>query len=277
MSLRVPSVPTGSRALLRGEISSLGKVYLINLSAVACSTGEPLAREDSEAATKEDVLKALSQASSSLRTKLGESLPSVQQFETPVEATTTSLEALNNYSMGLKIRNEKGSAASIPFLKRAVQLDPNFPLAYTALAVGYSNLRQPSLALQYATRAYDLRDRVTERERLRITTTYLRMTGETEKNIPVYGQWIASYPRDQVPHINLGITYAEIGQHEKALAEMKEAVRLAPDSRSSAYSALESRKPGHRDPKWETHRGTGTARPYREKKDPAVWTQILRR
>ena len=190
----------------------------------------------------------------------------MQQFETPVEATTTSLEALNNYSMGLKIRNEKGSAASIPFLKRAVQLDPNFPLAYTALAVGYSNLRQPSLALQYATRAYDLRDRVTERERLRITTTYLRMTGETEKNIPVYGQWIASYPRDQVPHINLGITYAEIGQHEKALAEMKEAVRLAPDSRSSAYSALESRKPGHRDPKWETHRGTGTARPYREKK-----------
>jgi serine/threonine protein kinase len=229
---------TGSKALLRGAISSLGKVYLISLSAVACSTGEPLAQEQSEAASKEDVLKALGQASSNLRTKLGESLPSVQQFETPSEATTTSLEALNNYSMGLKIRSEKGNAPSIPFLKRAIELDPNFPMAYTALAVAYSNLYQPSLAVQYATRAYDLRDRVTERERLRITTTYLRMTGETEKNIPVYEQWIASYPRDSVPHLNLGITYAEIGQHEKALTEIKEAVRLAPDSRSRAYSNL---------------------------------------
>ncbi len=223
---------TGSKALLRGAISRLGTVYLINLNAVACSTGETLAREQAEATAEEDVLKALSQASSRLRTKLGESLPSVKEFETPVEATTTSLEALNNYSMGLKIRGEKGNAQSIPFLKRAIELDPNFPMAYTALAVAYSNLYQPSLALQYATMAYDLRDRVTERERLRITTTYLRMTGETEKNIPVYEQWIASYPRDPVPHINLGITYADIGQHEKALAEIKDAVRLGPDTRA---------------------------------------------
>ena len=223
---------TGSKALLSGAISSLGKVYLINLNAVACSTGETLAQEQAEASAKEDVLKTLSHVSARLRTRLGESLPSVQQFETPVEATTTSLEALNNYSMGLKIRGEKGNAQSIPFFNRAIELDPNFPMAYTAMAVAYSNLYQPSLALQYATRAYDLRDRVTERERLRITTTYLRMTGEMEKNIPVYEQWIASYPRDSVPHINLGITYAEIGQHEKALTEIKEAVRLAPDNRA---------------------------------------------
>jgi len=223
-------VRTGSKALLGGTISSLGSHYLIDLSAVACSTGDTLAKEQSEASSKEDVLKALNRASSTLRTKLGESLPSVQKFDVPVEATTPSLEALKTYSMGISIGREKGSAASIPYLKRAVELDPNFPLAYAALAIGYGNLAQRSLALEYATKAYQLRDRVTEREKLRITAGYFSATGQIEKAAETYELWKANYPRDFIPYGNLGGIYGDLGQHEKALAEYQEGVRLQPDA-----------------------------------------------
>ena len=223
-------IRTGSKALLGGSISGLGSHYLIDLSAVACSTGDTLAKEQSEATSKEDVLKALSRASSTLRTKLGESLPSVQRFDVPVEATTPSLEALKTYSMGISIGREKGSAASIPYLKRAVELDPNFPLAYAALSIGYGNLGQRSLALEYATKAYQLRDRVTEREKLRITAGYFSATGEIEKAAGTYELWKANYPRDFIPHGNLGGLYGDLGQHEKALAEYQEGVRLQPDA-----------------------------------------------
>jgi eukaryotic-like serine/threonine-protein kinase len=219
----------GAKALLSGAISSLGNVYLITLSAVTCSTGENLAQEQADATSKENVLKALSQASSRLRSKLGESLPSVQKYESPVEATTSSLEALQNYSRGIRLRGTKGFAASLPFLQRAVELDPGFPSAYIALAVAYSNLGQRELALKYATKAYELRDRVTERERLRISTSYFRTTGETEKSLLAYEEWISSYPRDPVPHLNLGVTFADIGQHEKALSEIKQSLEIAPD------------------------------------------------
>jgi len=220
---------TGSKALLGGSISSLGSHYLIDVSAVACSTGDTLAKEQGEATSKEDVLKALSRASSNLRTKLGESLPSAQKFDVPVEATTPSLEALKNYSMGIAIGREKGDAPAIPFLKRAIELDPNFAMAYSGLAVRYSNLGQPSLALEYATKAYKLRDRVSEREKLRITAAYFGRTGEVEKAIQTYELWEANYPRDSVPHGNLGVRYGAMGQYEKALAEFQEALGLAPD------------------------------------------------
>ena len=221
---------TGSKALLGGAISSLGSHYLIELNAAACTTGETLAREQSEANSKEDVLKALSQASSRLRTKLGESLPSVQKFDVPVEATTPSLEALKTYSMGISIGREKGSAASIPFLNRAVELDPNFPLAYAALAIAYGNLQQRTLALECATKAYQLRDRVSEREKLRITASYFSAMGEIEKAAETYELWKANYPRDFIPHGNLGNLYSALGQHDKALSEIQEALRLQPDS-----------------------------------------------
>ena len=220
---------TGSKAVLGGTISSLGTHYLIDLNAVACSTGDTLAKEQGEAASKEDVLKALSQASSALRTKLGESLPSVQKFDVPIEATTSSLEALKTYSMGITISREKGSAPAIPFLKRAIELDPNFPLAYAALSISYINLNQPSLALEYATKAYQLRDRVTEREKLRITADYFRATGELDKEAQTYELWEANFPRDSIPHNNLGVNYMFMGQYEKALAENQESLRLAPD------------------------------------------------
>jgi len=220
---------TGSKALLSGTISNLGSHYLVDLSAVACNTGDTLTKEQAEATSKEDVLKALSQASSSLRTKLGESLPSVQKFEVPIEATTTSLEALKNYSMSITIGREKGDAPSIPFLKRAIELDPNFPMAYAGLAVSYANMQQPSLALEYATKAYELRDRVTEREKLRIMADYFRAMGDVEKEAQTYELWIANYPRDSVPHNNLGVNYAFMGEYDKSLAEYQEALRLQPD------------------------------------------------
>jgi tetratricopeptide (TPR) repeat protein len=220
---------TGSKALLGGTISSLGSHYLLDLTAVACSTGDTLAKEQCEATSKEDVLKALSRASTSLRAKLGESLPSVQKFDVPIEATTPSLEALKNYSMGIRVRNEKGDAPSIPFFKRAIELDPNFPMAYAELSVVYGNLGQLSLALECASKAYQLRDRVTEREKLRITARYFGATGETEEEAQTYELWEASYPRDDTPHGNLGAIYSNMGQYNKALAEYQEAVRLAPD------------------------------------------------
>jgi serine/threonine protein kinase len=220
---------TGSKALLGGTISSLGSHYLIDLTAVACTTGDTLAKEQGEATGKEDVLKTLSRTSSSLRTKLGESLPSVQKFDVPVEATTSSLEALKSYSMGVRIARESGDAPSIPFFKQAIELDPNFPLAYSWLSILYGNLNQPSLALEYATTAYQLRDRVTELEKLSITATYFAATGQLDKEIQTYELWVASYPRDFNPHNNLGQDYYMIGQYDKALTEQQETLRLAPD------------------------------------------------
>jgi serine/threonine protein kinase/tetratricopeptide (TPR) repeat protein len=220
---------TGSKAVLGGMISTLGSHYLIDLNSVACSTGDTLAKEQVEASGKEDVLKALGQASSLLRNKLGESLPSVQKFDVPIEATTSSLEALKNYSMGITVGREKGDAPSIPFLKRAIELDPNFPMAYAGLAISYINLQQPSVALGYATKAYQLRDRVSEREKLRITADYFRATGEVEKEVQTYELWTVNYPRDSVPHNNLAVNYGFTGQYEKALAEFQQTLRLEPD------------------------------------------------
>jgi eukaryotic-like serine/threonine-protein kinase len=220
---------TGSKALLGGTISSLGSHYLIDLYAVACNTGDTLAKEQGEATSKEDTLRSLSRASSSLRTKLGESLPSVQKFDVPIEATTSSLEALKAYSMGITVGHERGDTPSIPFLKRAIEIDPSFPMAYAALAVLYGNLNQPTLALENATKAYGLRERASEREKLRITAYYFRARGEIEKEAQTYELWTATYPRDVSPYINLASDYANLGQYDKALAEEKEAWRLAPD------------------------------------------------
>jgi tetratricopeptide (TPR) repeat protein len=169
--------------------------------------------------------------------KLGESLPSVQKFDVPIEATTSSLEALKNLSMGIKVGHEKGDAPAIPFLKRAIELDPNFPIAYAMLSLSYGNLQQRSLALEYATKAYGLRDRVTEREKLRISSIYFSATGELDKESQTYELWSANYPRDSVPHGNLGTIYSNIGQWEKAVPEQQEALQLAPDA-VSGYSNL---------------------------------------
>ncbi len=220
---------TGSKALLGGTISSLGSHYLIELNASACSTGDTLAKEEGEAANKESVLKTLSQATSNLRAKLGESLPSVQKYDVPIEATTSSLEALKTYSMAVKIEREEGDAPSVPFLKRAIEADPNFAMAYASLAVHYGNLGQPALELECATKAYQLRDRGSEREKLHISADYFRAKGETDNEMQIYELWIANYPRDSVPIYNLGSIYSDRGQYDKALPQYQKSVELDPD------------------------------------------------
>jgi eukaryotic-like serine/threonine-protein kinase len=224
-------VRTGSKAILLGSISKLGGQYVVGIDAVGCSTGDTLAKEQEEAATKEDVLKALSKAASSLRGKLGESLASIQKFDVPVEATTTSLEALKAFSMGITTQRTKGDAAAIPFLKRSLELDPNFAVAYVGLGVAYGNLGQASLSAENIKKAYALRDRVSEHEKYRIAALYYsNVTGELEQASQVYELWAKSYPQDLVPPGNLGSIYAVLGQYEKALAETQEALLLEPNA-----------------------------------------------
>jgi len=151
----------------------------------------------------------------------------VQKFDVPIEATTPSLEALKTYSMGITTEREKGDAEAIPFFKRAIELDSNFATAYAALGVSYANLGQPSLSAANLRKAYDLRERVSEKERLRISAFYYAFaTGELEKEAQTYELWIQSYPHDSIPHGNLGANFTTFGQYEKAVAETQEADRL---------------------------------------------------
>ena len=238
-------VRTGSKAIMLGSISNLGGQYIVGIDAVSCGSGDTLAKEQEEAATKQEVLKALSKAASSLRGKLGESLASIQKFDVPVEATTTSLEALKAYSMGITTGRTKGDAEAIPFMKRALELDPNFADAYAGLGVEYGNLGQSSLAAENVKKAYALRDRVSEHEKYRIAGLYYQdVTGELEQAIQVYELWAKSYPQDLVPPGTLGVIYSELGQYEKSVAGTQEALRLEPNlavgygNLASGYLAL---------------------------------------
>jgi eukaryotic-like serine/threonine-protein kinase len=222
---------TGSKAVLAGSISRLGTQYMVGLGAVNCGNGDTLAKEQTEASNKEDVVKALGTVTSRVRTKLGESLASVQKFTVPIEATTSSLEALKTFSMGVMTQREKGDAEAIPFVKRAIELDPHFAVAYAVLGVAYANLSQPSLSAENLKKAYELRDRVSEKERLRISADYYALvTGELEKEAQTYQLWIQSYPRDSIPHGNLGYDFNCLGQYGKSVTETQEAQRLDPNS-----------------------------------------------
>jgi serine/threonine protein kinase/tetratricopeptide (TPR) repeat protein len=224
-------VRTGSKAILLGSVSKLGGQYVVGIDAIGCSSGDTLAKEQEEAATKEDVLKALGRAAASLRGKLGESLASIQKFDVPIEATTTSLEALKAFSMGITTGRTQGDAAAIPFLKRALELDPNFAVAYAGLGVEYGNLGQASLAAENIKKAYALRDRVSEHEKYRIASLYYSyVTGELEQAIQVYELWAKSYPQDMVPFNNLGVLYSDLGQNEKSLAVTEQSLRLEPNA-----------------------------------------------
>jgi eukaryotic-like serine/threonine-protein kinase len=223
-------IRTGSKAFLAGSISNLGGQYVVGVDAIGCSSGDTLAKEQQEAATKQDVLKALGTATSSLRVKLGESLATIQKFDVPVAATTASLEALKAFSMGITTSRTRGNAESIPFYKRAIELDPNFAVAYASLGLAYGNLGQASLGAENIRKAYDLRERVSERERYRISALYYdSVTGELEQSSQVYELWAKSYPEDSVPPGNLGYIYSQLGQYEKALAETQIAQALEPD------------------------------------------------
>jgi len=222
---------TGSKAMLTGSIAGLGSQYVIGLKAVNCNTGDVLAEAQEQAAGKEAVLKALDAAAVSLRSKLGESLSTVQKYATPVEeATTPSLEALKAYSLGAKTGDAKGHTAARPFLKRAADLDPNFAMAYAKIGAGYFYLNEGGRGAEYARKAYELREKVSERERFYIEGGYyVRATGELEKAAQTYELWQQTYPRDDVPHIYLGIISADLGNWEKSLEEYREALRLDPN------------------------------------------------
>jgi eukaryotic-like serine/threonine-protein kinase len=231
-------VRTGSKAMLLGSISKLGNQYIVGIDAVGCSSGESLAKEEEEAGTKEDVLKALSKAAASLRSRLGESLASIQKFDVPIEATTSSLEALKAFSMGATTQRTKGGAEAIPFFKRALELDPNFAMAYAGLAVNYFNLGQASLAAENAKKAYALRDHVSEHEKYRISALYYQFAAEDlEQSIQTYQLWAKSYPQDVTPAGNLGAIYSELGQYEKAVSETQDSMRLDPNT-VTGYSNL---------------------------------------
>jgi serine/threonine protein kinase/Flp pilus assembly protein TadD len=230
-------VRMGSKATVLGSISNLDGQYVIGLKAISCSDGDTLASEQGTAATKREVLKSLGRAAGRLRRELGESLSTVEEFDVPVEATTPSLEALKAYSEGGRTARRTGDADAIPFFNQAIELDSNFAMAYAALGASYFNLNQAELAAQNATKAYELRDRVSERERYRISTTYYHaVTGELEKAIGEYKLWSKSYPRDDTPHLNLGVIYQQLGQYDKSVAETKEAMQLAPST--AAYGNL---------------------------------------
>jgi tetratricopeptide (TPR) repeat protein len=223
-------IRTGSKAFLVGSISKLGDHYLVGVDAIGCNIGDTLANEQEEAATKDDVLKALGKSASSLRTKLGESLSTVQKFDVPVEATTSSLEALKAFSMGITTFRTKGNSESIPFYKRAIELDPNFAVAYASLGVTHANLQQASLSAENIKKAYELRAHVSEHEKYRIEALYYSyVTGELEQATQVYELWAKSYPRDPIPPGNLGYIYTELGQYDKALAATQDSQRLEPD------------------------------------------------
>lgn len=221
----------GLKAFLAGSITNLGTSYVITLEAINGQSGEEIAREQVEAASKEQVLKALTQAASQLRKKLGESLSSIQKFDAPLELTTSSLEALKAYSLGYEQSSRGRLLESIPFSKRAIELDPNFAYAYASLAVQHANTNQPKLAAEYAEKAYALRDRVSELEKLRISAFYHSfVTGDLDKVIEVLQTYKATYPRDARAPNNLSDTYFKMGQFEKSAAEAREAVRINPNS-----------------------------------------------
>jgi serine/threonine protein kinase/tetratricopeptide (TPR) repeat protein len=237
---------TSSKAMLTGSIAGLGSEYVIGLKAVNCQSGDVLAEAQEQAAGKEGVLKALDAAAVSLRSKLGESLSTVQEYATPLEdATTLSLEALKAYSLGQKTRYAKGDTAALPFYKRAVELDPNFAEAYRNLAVSYFNLNEVGLAAEYARKAYELREKVSERERFSIQAVYYwSVTGELEKAAQTFELWQQTYPRNYAPYGNLGAISFILGNYEKAVEEYREAMRLEPNNvinysnLGSAYQAL---------------------------------------
>jgi len=224
---------TASTAVIDGTITSVGSQYVLSLKAVSCRTGDSLAEEQATADSKEQVLKALGQTAVKLREKLGESMTTVARFDTPLEqATTPSLEGLQAYSLGQKAMEEKGDlAAALPLFQRAIRLDPNFAMAYSFLGVDYFQTGETSLGVANMRKAYELRDRVSERERLGIESVYYYFVlADLGRARQAHELWAETYPRDPAPRVNLGAIYNAIGEYDKALSEVREARQLDPES-----------------------------------------------
>ncbi|MGC2325497.1 MAG: protein kinase, partial [Candidatus Sulfotelmatobacter sp.] len=229
----------GSKAYLAGSIASLGSEYVLGLKAVNCQNGDTLAEEQVTAASKEKVLDALGAAASKLRGGLGESLATVQKFDVPLaQATTSSLDALKTYTLGLKANREKGPVASLPYGQRAIEEDPNFALAYLAVGEDYESLGAAERSREYLTKAFQLREYSSERERLEITANYYwGVTGELEKAAQTYGELVEGYPREAGAYGELGGILGQQGQYVKGLETIKQGLRVAPE-RVDLYESL---------------------------------------
>lgn len=228
-----------SKAYLAGSIGSLGSEYVLGLKAVNCQSGDILAEELVTAASKEKVLDSLGGAASKLRGELGESLATVQKFNVPLEqATTSSLDALKAYGLALATWDKQGDRASLPLFQKALDLDPNFAMAYGGIATIYHNLGEDDLASQNTTRAYELRDRVTEAEKGSIEARYHQyVTGDMEKAVQVYEIWTQNYPDKAGPLYHVAPIYSELGRYDKAVDAFRRGIRLDP-SRANAYGNL---------------------------------------
>ena len=220
-------VRTDSTAVIEGSIAKLGNDYVVGLNAMNCQTGEVLAREQVTSESKEHVLAALGKAAREMRGKLGESLTTLAKFDIPLEhATTSSLEALKAYSLGVKKNNEGEMAASLPFFQRAIQLDPNFAMAYLGLGWNYAVLGETSPAVESFKKAFELRDQVSEQEKLSIETAYYEIAlGNLEMARQTDELWEQTYPRDAWPPNDLSGIYSLLGEFDKSLVEAKEALR----------------------------------------------------
>ena len=221
----------GSKAFIAGSIASLDNQYVLGLKVVNCQTGDTLAQKQVRADGKKNVLSAMDQAAASLREELGESLATVQKYAVPLQqATTSSLEALQAYSQGVKAAREQGIKASLPYLQRSIELDPNFAMGYRELGNEYSGLAEVGRAAEYFTKAFELREHASEREKLIISANYYQIvTGQLDKAAQVYQEMIDNYPHDAVGYFNLSEVYAPLGQYEKALELTRQTQRLVPD------------------------------------------------
>ena len=230
---------TGSAAILEGSIAPLGSQYVVTLQARSCRTGEVLDQEQVQAAKKEDVLSALGQIASRFRNRVGESLTTIQEHNTPLaEATTPSLEALEAYSAGWRLHTTSGAMAALPLLKRAVEIDPNFALAQATLGREYADLDESDLSAETATRAWQLRDHASDQEKFYITATYEGLaTGNLEKARQNDEAWAQTYPRDAVPHSMLaGYPNKTAARYELGIVEARKATELDPDFAMGYYN-----------------------------------------
>ncbi|HEV7837768.1 MAG TPA: hypothetical protein VGO75_06845, partial [Gemmatimonadaceae bacterium] len=234
---RVVCIRTGGAAVLHGSIAALGSQYVLGLRATNCATGDVLADEQAQASRKEDVLSTLSQMATRFRTKVGESLATVERYSTPLEVTTPSIEALQAYSAGMKAAFS-GSVRALPLFQRAVAIDPDFALAHANVGHRYSGVGESALGRQSLLKAYRLRNRASDAERFFIETLYDRdYTGNLERERRTLETWAESYPRDASPHTLIaGLALSSTGQHELAIAETEKATALDPD-RTPAYTS----------------------------------------
>jgi eukaryotic-like serine/threonine-protein kinase len=225
-------VRTGSAATLDGSIASLGSKYVIGMRARNCGNGEVLDEEQAQATRKEDVLNALTEIATRFRTRVGESLSSVREHDTPLqEATTPSLDALKAFTLGdFEQRTNVDDLAAVPFYEHAIELDPNFAVAYARLGTIYGELGQSELWREYREKAFQLRDRTSEHERLYIVAHYYLDSNQFDKGLAAWDLYRKTYPRDAIPLKNLAIGYNFLGEFDKGLENAQEAIRLDPDT-----------------------------------------------